>query len=195
MVLYRHTIRSFTNLESKLHIFWTMFHISECLIWSTYKLVFGIISEWTDTTPFAVMVFVHGESYEIGTGNAYDGSVLASYGDVIVITINYRLGVLGTYVRDFFMYQFKWWHTCTINTPITICLLICFNTILFQRNVFYSNQGMSFLISLTKTSNQIYLFPFIATHCAFKRWHPRNGISNERFENTLLNPWSFILPY
>ncbi|XP_061171375.1 neuroligin-4, X-linked-like isoform X4 [Saccostrea echinata] len=51
--------------------------------------------EWTDTTPFAVMVFVHGESYEIGTGNAYDGSVLASYGDVIVITINYRLGVLG----------------------------------------------------------------------------------------------------
>lgn len=41
------------------------------------------------------MVFVHGESYEIGTGNAYDGSVLASYGDVIVITINYRLGVLG----------------------------------------------------------------------------------------------------
>ncbi|XP_022343841.2 neuroligin-4, X-linked-like isoform X5 [Crassostrea virginica] len=51
--------------------------------------------DWTDTTPFAVMVFVHGESYEIGTGNAYDGSVLASYGDVIVITINYRLGVLG----------------------------------------------------------------------------------------------------
>ena len=42
-----------------------------------------------------VMVFVHGESYDIGTGNAYDGSVLASYGDVIVVTVNYRLGVLG----------------------------------------------------------------------------------------------------
>ncbi|XP_052219028.1 neuroligin-2-like [Dreissena polymorpha] len=41
------------------------------------------------------MVFVHGESYEVGTGNAYDGSVLASYGGVIVITVNYRLGVLG----------------------------------------------------------------------------------------------------
>jgi carboxylesterase type B len=64
--------------------------------------VLGIISEWTDTTPFAVMVFVHGESYEIGTGNAYDGSVLASYGDVIVITINYRLGVLGTYMQEFY---------------------------------------------------------------------------------------------
>ena len=41
------------------------------------------------------MVFVHGESYEIGTGNAYEGSVLASYGEVIVVTVNYRLGVLG----------------------------------------------------------------------------------------------------
>ncbi|XP_061171372.1 neuroligin-4, X-linked-like isoform X1 [Saccostrea echinata] len=60
-----------------------------------YLNVYTPVKEWTDTTPFAVMVFVHGESYEIGTGNAYDGSVLASYGDVIVITINYRLGVLG----------------------------------------------------------------------------------------------------
>lgn len=30
-----------------------------------------------------------------GTGNMIDGSILASYGNVIVITINYRLGVLG----------------------------------------------------------------------------------------------------
>jgi len=42
-----------------------------------------------------VVVFVHGESYELGTGNAYDGSVMAAYGHVIVITLNYRLGVLG----------------------------------------------------------------------------------------------------
>ena len=42
-----------------------------------------------------MMIFVHGESYEVGTGNAYDGSVLASYGGVIVVTVNYRLGVLG----------------------------------------------------------------------------------------------------
>lgn len=44
---------------------------------------------------FAVIVFVHGESYEMGTGNAYDGSILASYGQVIVVTINYRLGPIG----------------------------------------------------------------------------------------------------
>ena len=42
-----------------------------------------------------VMVFIHGESYDSGTGNAYDGSVLSSFGDVIVVTLNYRLGVLG----------------------------------------------------------------------------------------------------
>ena len=29
-----------------------------------------------------VIVFVHGESYEWNSGNPYDGSVLASYGQV-----------------------------------------------------------------------------------------------------------------
>ena len=42
-----------------------------------------------------VMVYIHGGSYMEGTGNMIDGSILASYGNVIVITINYRLGVLG----------------------------------------------------------------------------------------------------
>ncbi|XP_055461179.1 neuroligin-4, X-linked isoform X2 [Psammomys obesus] len=42
-----------------------------------------------------VMVFIHGDSYMAGTGNMMDGSVLASYGDVIVVTLNYRLGALG----------------------------------------------------------------------------------------------------
>ncbi|XP_015279724.1 PREDICTED: neuroligin-4, X-linked isoform X1 [Gekko japonicus] len=42
-----------------------------------------------------VMVYIHGGSYMEGTGNMVDGSILASYGNVIVITINYRLGVLG----------------------------------------------------------------------------------------------------
>ncbi|XP_061264204.1 neuroligin-4, X-linked isoform X2 [Bos javanicus] len=42
-----------------------------------------------------VMVYIHGGSYMDGTGNMIDGSILASYGNVIVITINYRLGILG----------------------------------------------------------------------------------------------------
>lgn len=46
-----------------------------------------------------VMVYIHGGSYMEGTGNMIDGSILASYGNVIVITINYRLGVLGEWMR------------------------------------------------------------------------------------------------
>ncbi|KAK3925011.1 Neuroligin-1 [Frankliniella fusca] len=45
--------------------------------------------------PFPVVVFVHGESYEWNAGSPYDGSVLASWGHVIAITFNYRLGILG----------------------------------------------------------------------------------------------------
>ncbi|XP_047496487.1 neuroligin-1-like [Penaeus chinensis] len=45
--------------------------------------------------PFPVMVYIHGESYEWNSGNPYDGSVLASSGRVVVVTVNYRLGVLG----------------------------------------------------------------------------------------------------
>nr|XP_043900390.1 neuroligin-1-like [Solea senegalensis] len=53
-------------------------------------------------SPKPVMVFIHGGSYMEGTGNMFDGSILASYGNVIVITVNYRLGVLG---KDPAMYQ------------------------------------------------------------------------------------------
>ena len=41
------------------------------------------------------MVYIHGESFEWGGSNAYDGSVLAARGEVIVVTMNYRLGPLG----------------------------------------------------------------------------------------------------
>lgn len=47
---------------------------------------------------FPVIVFIHGESYEWNSGNPYDGSILASYGDVVVVTLNFRLGVLGMLV-------------------------------------------------------------------------------------------------
>ncbi|KAA8582552.1 hypothetical protein FQN60_006223, partial [Etheostoma spectabile] len=42
-----------------------------------------------------VMLFIHGGSYMEGTGNMFDASVLAAYGNVIVVTMNYRLGVLA----------------------------------------------------------------------------------------------------
>jgi len=49
-----------------------------------------------DTELFPVVLFVHAESYDVGTGNAYDGSVLAAFGHLVVVTFNFRLGALGT---------------------------------------------------------------------------------------------------
>ncbi|XP_063241609.1 neuroligin-2-like [Bacillus rossius redtenbacheri] len=46
-------------------------------------------------TLYPVVVYIHGESYEWNSGNPYDGSVLAGYGHLVVVTVNYRLGVLG----------------------------------------------------------------------------------------------------
>ncbi|VDN12447.1 unnamed protein product [Dibothriocephalus latus] len=42
-----------------------------------------------------VLIFVHGDSFAYGTGNAYDLSFLASYGSLVAVTLNYRLGLLG----------------------------------------------------------------------------------------------------
>ncbi|XP_043246706.1 neuroligin-4, Y-linked-like isoform X1 [Amphibalanus amphitrite] len=44
---------------------------------------------------YPVMVYIHGDSYLWSSGNLYDGGVLASFGEVVVITINYRLGLFG----------------------------------------------------------------------------------------------------
>lgn len=48
-------------------------------------------------TPLATVVYIHGESFEWNSGNTYDGSMLAGVGNVIVVTINFRLGVLGKF--------------------------------------------------------------------------------------------------
>ena len=52
---------------------------------------------YDDPTPKPVMVFIHGGAYVLGSGSAsiYEGSDLARRGDVVVVTINYRLGALG----------------------------------------------------------------------------------------------------
>lgn len=43
----------------------------------------------------AAIVYIHGESFEWNSGNLYDGTMLAAHGNVIVVTINFRLGILG----------------------------------------------------------------------------------------------------
>uniref|UniRef100_A0A8C7YLF4 Carboxylic ester hydrolase n=1 Tax=Oryzias sinensis TaxID=183150 RepID=A0A8C7YLF4_9TELE len=42
-----------------------------------------------------VMVWIHGGGLSMGSASMYDGSALAVYQDVIVVLIQYRLGVLG----------------------------------------------------------------------------------------------------
>ncbi|CAL1544587.1 unnamed protein product [Lymnaea stagnalis] len=48
----------------------------------------------------AVFIFIHGGAYFEGNANCYNGSVLAGFGDIIVVTINYRLGPLGFLSTD-----------------------------------------------------------------------------------------------
>ena len=55
---------------------------------------------WTpacDTAKRPVMVWVHGGAFVTGAGSLglYNGKALAASGDVVVVTINYRLGGLG----------------------------------------------------------------------------------------------------
>ncbi|MBW2232920.1 MAG: carboxylesterase/lipase family protein [Deltaproteobacteria bacterium] len=44
-----------------------------------------------------VLVWIHGGGFLIGSGSTpvYDGSMLAARGDLVVVTLNYRLGALG----------------------------------------------------------------------------------------------------
>ena len=58
------------------------------------------LNVWTpglDDAARPVMVWIHGGAFTIGSGseNYYDGSNLVSRGDVVVVTINYRLGAFG----------------------------------------------------------------------------------------------------
>ncbi|XP_052059753.1 acylcarnitine hydrolase-like [Mytilus californianus] len=43
----------------------------------------------------SVMVWIHGGGFWIGYGHQYDGGKLAMEGNVIIVTINYRLGAFG----------------------------------------------------------------------------------------------------
>ena len=42
-----------------------------------------------------VMVWIHGGAFVNGSGNLYDAHRLAVQGDIVVVTLNYRLGALG----------------------------------------------------------------------------------------------------
>jgi para-nitrobenzyl esterase len=49
--------------------------------------------------PLPVMVFIHGGGFIGGGGNTYSGRGLAEVGQVVVVSMNYRLGVLGFFAH------------------------------------------------------------------------------------------------
>jgi para-nitrobenzyl esterase len=57
------------------------------------------LNVWTPASeseePRPVMVWIHGGAFVSGSGGVYDARRLAARGDIIVVTINYRLGTLG----------------------------------------------------------------------------------------------------
>ena len=82
---------SFASSNSSSEIEWL-----NSLIESFFFLADAFAASPTTLRPrYPVVVFIHGESYSWGSGNSYDGSVLAAIGKVVVVTLNYRLGVLG----------------------------------------------------------------------------------------------------
>lgn len=58
------------------------------------------LNVWTpaaDANRRPVLVWLHGGGFEAGTGSSllYDGTQLARRGDVVVVTVNHRLGIFG----------------------------------------------------------------------------------------------------
>lgn len=49
----------------------------------------------TPSSPRPVMVWIHGGGFLNGSADIYDARWMATQGDIVVVTINYRLGTLG----------------------------------------------------------------------------------------------------
>ncbi|CAN7339571.1 carboxylesterase family protein [Phenylobacterium sp. LjRoot219] len=64
-------------------------YAEDCLALNVWTPVGG------DGAPKPVFVWIHGGAFMAGGSNAYDGAELAQLGDMVVVGINYRLGVLG----------------------------------------------------------------------------------------------------
>ena len=62
----------------------------DCLYLNVYKP-----GAAADGSPLPVMMWLHGGGFVNGSGNAFNGAFLAQTANVIVVTVNYRLGPLG----------------------------------------------------------------------------------------------------
>ncbi|KAL7069831.1 hypothetical protein ACQ4LE_011003 [Meloidogyne hapla] len=53
-------------------------------------------NEFRDSHPLPVLVLIHGDTdYGWGGANAFNGTLLASFGQIVVVTLNYRWGIFG----------------------------------------------------------------------------------------------------
>jgi para-nitrobenzyl esterase len=66
----------------------------DCLTLNVYTPKAG-----RDRSRLPVMVFIHGGSFTSGSGSNYNPSVIARRGNVVAVTINYRLGAFGWLVN------------------------------------------------------------------------------------------------
>ena len=58
-------------------------------------LYLNVWSPAPDSARRPVLVWLHGGAFMMGTGATYDGAAFAAMADIVVVTLNYRLGVLG----------------------------------------------------------------------------------------------------
>ena len=65
--------------------------------WDEDCLYLNVVTPSSDDEKRPVYVWIHGGAYRKGQGGVawYDGTSFASRGDVVVVTINYRLGAFG----------------------------------------------------------------------------------------------------
>ncbi|MDG2906775.1 MAG: carboxylesterase/lipase family protein [Acidimicrobiales bacterium] len=65
--------------------------------WDENCLTLNVLTPATDDARRPVYVWIHGGAYQHGQGATpwYDGTSFATRGDIVVVTINYRLGALG----------------------------------------------------------------------------------------------------
>ncbi|EFX72170.1 hypothetical protein DAPPUDRAFT_308571 [Daphnia pulex] len=62
----------------------------DCLYLNVFTPTTGAVPE-----KYPVVFYIHGGDFERGASNTFPGHMLAAVGDVVVVTVNYRLGALG----------------------------------------------------------------------------------------------------
>uniref|UniRef100_A0A6J0U5E2 Carboxylic ester hydrolase n=2 Tax=Pogona vitticeps TaxID=103695 RepID=A0A6J0U5E2_9SAUR len=79
---------AFTNEEEKV----SLRNSEDCLYLNIYTP-----TRSDSKVRLPVMVWIHGGGLLLGAASTYDGSALAAYENVVVVAIQYRLGILGFY--------------------------------------------------------------------------------------------------